>query len=56
VATDFGILETKRWAKELLYWPNMMKEIENNISCCSLCEENAPLNSKEQNFPFEKVA
>jgi hypothetical protein len=59
----FGIVKTKRRAKELLYWPNMMNEIENYIGCCSLCEKNAPSNPKERmiphevpDLPFEKVA
>ena len=59
----FGITKTKKRARDALYWPFMDRDIENMISKCSICQENAHKNQKEPliphsipNRPFEKIA
>lgn len=54
--------KTKQKAREIVYWPGLMTEIENSIAKCSVCEKYRNLNCKEPllphdipNIPFNKV-
>lgn len=59
----FGITKTKKRAREALYWPQMDNDIENMISKCEMCQQNARKNQKEPLIPhsipkrpFERIA
>ncbi|XP_043473419.1 uncharacterized protein K02A2.6-like [Leptopilina heterotoma] len=61
--SSLGIEKTKSRARQLLYWPGLMSEIENMISKCTICERYRSLNSKEPlivhdipDIPFNKIA
>lgn len=58
----FGMQKTKQRAREIVYWPGLMTEIENLIAKCSVCEKYRNLNCKEPllphdipDIPFNKV-
>lgn len=58
-----GITKTRLRAKNILYWPGMMNEIETCVSKCKICEKFRANNKKEPliphevpYLPFEKVA
>lgn len=58
----FGIHKTKQKAREIVYWPGLMTEIENMIAKCPVCEKYRNLNTKEPliphdipDIPFNKV-
>ena len=42
-----GIEKCKRRARDLLFWPRMNAQIEDVVSGCSICSENAIANQKE---------
>lgn len=59
----FGINKTLQRAKSSVFWPNISNEIEQTVTHCRTCQENAPKNQKEPliphdipNAPFEKTA
>ncbi|GBL65032.1 Transposon Ty3-I Gag-Pol polyprotein, partial [Araneus ventricosus] len=58
----FGIEKCKRRAREIMYWPGMNSDIENEVSQCGICEKFKKANSKEPLKPhtvpfrpFEKI-
>lgn len=57
-----GITKSKLRAKEVMYWPGMLQEIEQLISNCRICEKFSSANRKDPliphevpNLPFQKV-
>lgn len=59
----FGITKTLKRAKSSVFWPNISNDIEQVITHCQVCQENAPKNQKEPliphdipNEPFKKIA
>lgn len=59
----FGINKTMKRAQSSVFWPNISNEIEQVVSNCRICQENAPRNQKEPlisheipNEPFKKIA
>nr|GBO35877.1 Uncharacterized protein K02A2.6 [Araneus ventricosus] len=58
----FGIEKCKRRTREIMYWPGMNSDIENEVSQCGICEKFKKANSKEPLKPhtvpfrpFEKI-
>ncbi|XP_029055276.2 uncharacterized protein K02A2.6-like, partial [Osmia bicornis bicornis] len=61
--SHLGIEKTKARARQLIYWPGLMNEIENMILKCATCEKYRSLNSREPlithdipDIPFNKIA
>ena len=59
----FGIKKTMKRAQNSVFWPNITNDIEQVVSHCRICQENAPMNQKEPlipheipNEPFKKIA
>ncbi|XP_055311607.1 uncharacterized protein K02A2.6-like [Sitodiplosis mosellana] len=59
----FGINKTLKRAQNSVFWPNISNEIEQTVSNCIICQENAPKIQKEPllphdipNEPFKKIA
>lgn len=59
----FGIEKSKNRAREIMYWPNMAKDIESLILKCEVCQKFQRTNVKEPLLshalptkPFEKIA
>lgn len=59
----FGINKTLKRAQSSVFWPSICNEIEQTVSRCRICQENAPMNQKEPliphdipNEPFKKIA
>ena len=59
----FGIVKTKKRARQTVYWPNMSKDIERICSRCETCLSNRTANKKEPMFlrdvpsrPYEMIA
>ncbi|XP_064641926.1 uncharacterized protein K02A2.6-like [Lineus longissimus] len=48
-----GIEKTRRLARELVYWPNINKDVEDLVSKCSTCQEYRPQDKKEPLIPHE---
>lgn len=46
-SSHFGMEKTKKRAREILYWPNITKDIETMISKCSVCLKHCNKNAKE---------
>ncbi|GBL88892.1 hypothetical protein AVEN_158991-1 [Araneus ventricosus] len=58
----FGMEKCKRRAREIMYWPGMNSDVENEVSQCGICEKFKKANSKESLKPhtvpfrpFEKI-
>lgn len=59
----FGVEKVKNRARQVIFWPGMMNDIDNLITKCSVCEKYRPNNVKEPMLsheipllPFEKIA
>lgn len=59
----FGIKKTMKRAQNSVFWPNISNDIEQVVSNCRICQDNAPRNQKEPlipheipNEPFKKIA
>ena len=59
----FGIVKTKKRARQAVYWPKMSSDIEHLCSRCEICLSNRPANKKEPMFlreipsrPYQMVA
>ncbi|KAK9692555.1 Integrase zinc binding domain [Popillia japonica] len=57
-----GIVKTKLRAKNIMYWPGMLNEIEQFVSDCTICEKFRSDNRKDPllpheipTLPFEKI-
>ncbi|XP_064630897.1 uncharacterized protein K02A2.6-like [Lineus longissimus] len=48
-----GIEKTRRLARELVYWPNINKDVEDLVSKYSTCQEYRPQDKKEPLIPHE---
>jgi transposase InsO family protein len=46
-SSHLGIVKSKSRARESLYWPGMVSQIEEEISRCSICALNSKQNPKE---------
>ncbi|XP_035799241.2 uncharacterized protein K02A2.6-like [Amphiprion ocellaris] len=60
--SHLGIVKCKERARDVLYWPNMSKHIEDVVSRCAVCNEHRNSNPREPllshpvpNRPWEKV-
>lgn len=45
--SHFGVEKSKRRARQVLYWPNLSRDIEDYISKCQVCQLNRKSNQKE---------
>ena len=45
--SHMGMVKTKQLARDIVYWPNMNKQIEQLISRCSVCLEHRNKNARE---------
>lgn len=59
----FGIDKTKSFARDIIYWPSMTKQIEETVSRCKVCQKfqrnqlKEPMHPHEiPNVPWQKVA
>lgn len=59
----FGVTKTQQRARSSIFWPNINNDIENIVSYCRVCQDNAPQNRKEPmiaheipDIPFQKIA
>lgn len=59
----FGATKTKLRAKEIMFWPNINKQIEDLVKNCTICENYRPANANDllmpheiPNSPFQKVS
>lgn len=52
-SAHFGIQKCKLRAREIMFWRNMNKDIENVVNNCELCQLNKPLNQKETLVPHK---
>ena len=43
----YGITRTQERAKESVFWPGITKDIESKVKDCTICQENAPSQTKE---------
>ena len=48
-----GMERSKLRARELVYWPNMNKQIEDVVSSCTICQELRHRNAQEPMIPHE---
>ncbi|XP_044766427.1 uncharacterized protein LOC123322548 [Coccinella septempunctata] len=60
--SHMGIVKCNLKAKELLYWPNMFRDIENVVLSCDICQKYSRNNFKESliphpipEYPWQKV-
>lgn len=42
-----GIVKTKQRARDVLFWPGLMSQVEDTVSQCSVCNSHRPANVKE---------
>ena len=52
-ASHMGIEKCKRRAKDIVYWPGMLSQIEDIVSTCSVCNTYLRSNTKEPMIPQE---
>ena len=52
-SSHLGIVKCKQLARDVVYWPNMNKQIEEMIGKCSLCQENRREQQKEPLMEME---
>ena len=52
-ASHMGIKKCKRRAKDIVYWPGMLSQIEDIVSTCSVCNTYLRRNIKEPMIPQE---
>ena len=53
-AGHMGMEKCKRRARDILFWPNMNKHIENKVSNCPTCQEYQMANPREPMLPLQK--
>lgn len=49
--SHLGIVKCKDRKRDILYWPGMSAQIEDNLSQCAVCNENKNSNPKEPLLP-----
>ncbi|XP_024119581.1 uncharacterized protein K02A2.6 [Oryzias melastigma] len=49
--SHLGMVKCKERARDILYWPNMSKHIEEIVSKCAVCNEHQNSNSREPLLP-----
>ena len=49
----YGITRTQDRAKESVFWPGITRDIESKVKDCTICQENAPSQTKEIMQPHE---
>lgn len=59
----FGVNKTMKRAQSSVFWPNISNEIEQTVSHCRICQDNARIHQNEPlisheipNEPFKKIA
>jgi len=52
-SSHFGIEKTKQRARDIIFWPGMIKQIHDTVAACTICARMSPANPKEPLLPHE---
>ena len=48
-----GLVKTKQFARDLIYFPGLNKQVEDVVSKCSFCQERRPAQTAEPLIPMQ---